>query len=399
MGEDDFCQPCDDVFRPPEPKTYAHELNGVRVDDVCIGSRDRGMHSVFVIGDWGGLITPEGPVPAKKPTLKREFVKGVDDWAQRKVAEVMRKRAKTSRPDYVLNMGDNFYWSGVDAPCGSAIWEAPEPSEQFRKIFEEVYKGEGLDGKTWLGVLGNHDYGGFLYSKAWDQAIGYTWTQNQGKGGRWLTPAQYWRSRVFYPDFSVDYFFIDSNYQDTVLEVDNDHNICGEKNKDDDSCGAERPFNRADCPVWFRELWAEQSKWLHKGLKESSTDWLIVVSHFPAFYGKEYWMQLSHKYGIDLFLSGHNHDLEMYHLEGTNPFRPTAVVVSGGGGGITSEGTPELDGDDNQYGFFELRLSRTEIEVLGISHSGKLRYQTFVHQRPPSHVPPRLYNSQLHFQN
>lgn len=396
MGDDTFCQPCDNVFRPPPAINYAHELNGVRVDDVCIESKPAGFHSVFVIGDWGGIAAPEGPVPAKKDVLKREFVKGVDDWAQTKVAITMQQQAAKSRPDYVLNMGDNFYWSGILAKCGTKIWDVGQPASQFADVFENVYKGDGLDGKTWLGVLGNHDYGGFLYTAAWDQAISYTW--NQPEGGRWLTPAQYWRSRVFYPDFSVDYFFVDSNYQDTVTEVENEHNICGMHNDEDDNCGSERPYNRADCPVWFKELWIEQSKWLRKGLKESSTNWQVIVTHFPAFSGKEFWMELAHKYGIDLFLTGHNHDLELYHLEATNPFRPTALVVSGGGGGIMSEGEPFLDGNDSQYGFFELRLSRQEIEILGYSHGGQLRYQSVLHPRAPSHKEPRLTSrSTFHF--
>merc|ERR1740121_3542262 len=390
MGDNTFCHSCDSTFRAPPAKDYADELNGVRVDDVCIDSANGpgGTHSVFVIGDWGGIAGGEGPVPAKKDVLKREFVEGIDDWAQRKVAITMQKMAAKSRPDYILNMGDNFYWSGILAKCGTKIQHVWQPASQWADVFESIYKGEGLDGIPWLGVLGNHDYGGFMFTAAWDQAISYTW--NQPEGGRWLTPAQYWRSRAFYPDFSVDYFFVDSNYQDTVVEVDNQHNICGTNNDDNDNCGPERPRNRADCPIWFKELWIEQSKWLRKGLQESPTDWQIVVTHFPTFSGREFWMELAHKYGIDLFLTGHNHDLELYHLETTNPFRPTALVVSGGGGGIMSEGAPLVDGEDSQYGFFELRLSRAEIEILGYSHGGQTRYQTFLHPRQPSHVAPRL---------
>jgi len=245
-------------------------------------------------------------------------------------------------------------------------------------------------------VLGNHDYGGFMFTAAWDQAISYTW--NQPKGGRWLTPAQYWRSRVFYPDFSVDYFFVDSNYQDTVREVDEEHNICGSHNGDNDNCGAERPNSRADCPVWFKELWLEQSAWLRKGLEESSTNWQVIVTHFPTFYGREFWMEMAARYGIDLFLTGHNHDLELFHLEAKNPFRPSALVVSGGGGGIVSEGVPHVDGSDSQYGFFELRLARAEIEILSYSHGGQRRHQTFLHPRPPSNRAPRLTSqSTLHY--
>merc|ERR1719401_580166 len=72
-------------------------------------------------------------------------------------------------------------------------------------VFESIYEGEGLDGKQWLGVLGNHDYGGYTFTAAWDQAIAYTWGGPKSTG-RWVTPARYWSAKVHYPDFSVDYY-------------------------------------------------------------------------------------------------------------------------------------------------------------------------------------------------
>jgi hypothetical protein len=292
----------------------------------------------------------------------------------------MQARASWAHPDYILNVGDNFYWGGVNDECGQPAWKQI-PSLQFQKIFEDIYHGPGIDGKQWLGVLGNHDYGGYKFNAAWDQVISYTW----GKSGRWLTPAQYWRVKVHYPGFAVDYYFADTNVFDAENPIaDPGHNLCNNvHNKWNTSCGAEGPSSLADCPGWFQRLWAAQSKWLEDGLAGSDADWQIIVTHFPPKWGLEYWKDLTIRHGIDLIVAGHAHNQELHHFEDGNWLRPTAWIVSGGGGGITSEGIPDPTGNDDQYGFFELTLSAKEIEIQGISHGGQTMFQTFLVQRFP----------------
>jgi hypothetical protein len=131
----------------------------------------------------------------KSGVHKRDFVTGLDDFPQQQVAAVMAQRAMWVDPDYVINVGDNFYWAGVDQECCTTQGEKSF-SSQWDDIFEAMYTGTGLDGKQWLGVLGNHDYGGFMFTSAWDQAIKYTWRHSVGGLGRWMTPALFWSSRV-----------------------------------------------------------------------------------------------------------------------------------------------------------------------------------------------------------
>jgi len=367
---------CDSQWKPPDAPQKATDLNGIHLPDVCF--RSKGPHRVFVIGDWGGVLGDAGPKPANQRP-EENFVYGVDDSAQVRVANQMAVRANITNPDYVLNAGDNFYWGGLEVACGIPAWTVV-PLPQFEWNFEKVYEGPGLTGKPWLGVLGNHDYGGFAFMKGWDQLIAYTW----GPGGRWVMPAQYYRSVVRYPGFSVDYFFMDTNVNNAAGGNEDVHNICSSvHNPPDASCGEEGPIDVASCPDWFSKLWEDQQKWVDKGLAESTADWQVVVTHYPPTWNQEFWVDISRRHGVDLFVTGHIHSQNLHHLEDGNFLSPTAWIVSGGGGGITSEASPDPEGNDDQYGFYELTLSKEVIQIQGFSHGGFKRSETFLKQRHP----------------
>jgi len=376
-----FPDDCEEGFKAPDAPLLATDFNGVQLPPVCF--KKKGPHKVFVIGDWGGVLGPHGPAPADQ-RAKEDFVKGVDDIAQKKVAGQMRARAAQHAPDYILNAGDNFYWAGLDTKCGLVPAYQITPTGQFQWTFEHIYTGEGLDKKPWLGVLGNHDYGGYMFNKGWDQIIAYTW----GPGGRWVMPGQYWRTKVHYPGFSVDYWFVDTNaFEAHEPHADPEHNICSKEHvKEDEGCGKEGPEDVWHCPTWFKQLWDDQVPWLEKGLKESKADWQIVVTHFPPTWHSDFWVRLSREYGIDLIVTGHMHHQEMHYEDPANFLYPTAWMISGGGGGITSDGTPNVDGIDDQYGFYELTLTKEIIEVQGISHGGYVRSHAFVTPRKPGEV-------------
>lgn len=388
---------CGSRFEVPGAPVHATDLNGLALPDVCIVTP--GPHHVFVIGDWGGILPgiPETipdlsvkPKPAddrgKSSGQARQFVTGVDDCAQLRVAEQMERRATISAPDYVLNAGDNFYWSGVTAQCGGSPF-LHLGTGQWRRVYEDVYAGPGLKGKQWLGVLGNHDYGGFKFTAGWDQSIGYTWGIGiESSTQRWMTPAQYWRVKVWYPDFSVDYFFVDTNVYNAFASDDGDsnHNLCSrEHNVISATCGVQGPADLDDCPQWFAKLWHEQVYWLEEHLPRSPAEWQIVVTHFPPEYGREAWEYFSRRHGIDLIIAGHKHLQQVWAPDNEENFlAPTAWVVSGGGGGITSDGTPDPDGLDDQYGFVDLTLAKEEITIEAISHGGQIRSTTHVQPRP-----------------
>jgi len=382
-----FPENCSDHFKAGvDPPLLATDFNGIRIPDVCF--KDLGPHIVYLIGDWGGTMTPTGPKPANQREPNTE-VEGVDDRAQQRVAAQMAWRAKHlgRAPDYFLNVGDNFYWAGIDLQCGAyPAWQIM-PTGQFHWNYEMVYVGEGIEGKAWLSVLGNHDYGGYMFNKGWDQQISYTWSEAK----RWMMPAQYWAVRVYYPGFSVDYFFLDTNHFEAhEPHADPHHNICSMehvKTNASGGCGKEGPVDVWDCPGWFQRLWDAQEPWLEKGLGESVADWQIIVTHFPPVWRKDYWISLSRRHGVDLIVAGHMHKLDVHASRHADNFlHPTAWVVSGGGGGITSEGYPDPAGYDDQYGYHELALTKEMIEIRAISHGGIQRTLDYVYPRPRGEV-------------
>jgi len=415
---------CHSRFVAPPMPEYATQHNGVTLPPVCINETKnkkgkKRKHHVFVISDWGGVLpghkgnngkqnvkhlTPADHTPFGAHI--RDRVKGTDEWAQHRVARAMKKRAKKFDPDYYLQGGDAFYWGGLETQCGTPMHMHPD-NGQTNKIFEEMYTGKGVDGKQWLGVLGNHDYGGWMYIGAWDQVVGYTWG-GPGSTGRWMMPAQYWAVEVYYPDFIVDYYFMDTNNFDTMSEKKPSlHNLCNMYkvgHSESESCGKSGPSSAAECHQWFQKLWADQKHWLKKKAKASKADWQIVVTHFPPTWGHKHWTKLARDLGLDLIITGHKHQQEV-HVPGDklafidgwgdlyNDFMEgTSWLVSGGGGGVTSQGTPDDHGEDDQYGFMHLTLSRYEIRVRAISHGGQLRHDKKVRQRHPAIATPDYLN-------
>mmetsp|Transcript_67589 Transcript_67589/g.200989 ORF Transcript_67589/g.200989 Transcript_67589/m.200989 type:complete len:619 (-) Transcript_67589:131-1987(-) len=384
---------------------------------------EREMH-IFAIGDWGGMdgtLNPiEGrprvvayswgaqPGPSVFPRTRwdlnhdnllcshREFitcfenrgqspcpadcgfVDGVDDRPQLLVANALKARAAEKDPQFLLNVGDNFYWGGIEKTCGTPMDEISfTANHQFNQIFEGVYQGAGLSDKPWLSVLGNHDWGGRVFNNGWDQQIAYTWASP-----RWVLPAPYWSQHVEYPDqgFSVDLYMMDSNFMDAKdPPKDSEHNICGSKHNppNADCTVADGPSSIESCPQYFADLWAEQKTWVQTLLSKSEATWQIVVTHFPCGHEQAFYAQLHTQFGLDLLVTGHRHDQEIWlpSMTWKNHMAGLTCVVTGGGGGITSEATPDPSNQTNwygeaQYGFYDLLITKNEVVIQSINWNG-----------------------------
>lgn len=400
-------------MRGIKPPKHPFEYNGIEWPKMTI--RGTNTH-VFAVGDWGGLagtlphnsqiIQYKGGQTMGPHTMGRYrtnakthdlscttpemadcfgtngtdcparcgWLKDVDVPAQHLVADQMIKRAKANNPDYLLNVGDNFYWGGIFGKCGETPMSKVNDvtRAQFNWIYENVYKGPGLDGKPWLSVLGNHDWGGREMDAAWDQQIAYTWVSK-----RWVLPAPYWMQTVDYVDqgFTVEIFMIDSNIEDADEDTsaNPEHNICGKLHNPPGSSCAKigGPSSIESCHDWFQKLWDEGATWATEKLKKSEADWQIMVTHFPCGHKTKFYKEMHLKYGLDLLVTGHAHYQLMYwspeKLGGLKCF------ITGGGGGITSENNVEVDNpDDHQYGFFDLTMTKESIKIESINWRGNV---------------------------
>jgi 3',5'-cyclic AMP phosphodiesterase CpdA len=79
-----------------------------------------------------------------------------------------------------------------------------------------------------------------------------------------------------------------------------------------------------------------QTAWLERALAGSTARWKVVAFHHPAFTCGEYrshagvrtrWVPLFERYGVDLVLSGHDHNYQRFIAR-----RGVRYVVHGGGG-------------------------------------------------------------------
>lgn len=361
---------CNETEKYPPAPANLMDLNGVAWPTACWDGKDE--QHFFVIGDWGGMMGNPPTTFKNRPHIIPE----IDTHAQSLVAARMADVAQSSKPKFVVNVGDNFYPGGIGGPgqCNALTGKTDATGFIiFKNVFETIYKGPGLDGVEWWGVLGNHDYGGYHYNVHWDQNIFYTW---HSPDTRWLTPALYWSRKVQFRDFTVDFYFFDSNRCDTFgsPDVDPNHNICSRNNNKPPqplTCPGTSMVDPDTCWSWFKTLWETQKTWLAKNLEASTAEWQIIVTHYPATWEpglSDIWKTYFPKYGVDLYISGHTHQQQF--VENTEALGNTPFIITGGGGGITSEIIPDIRGQDDAYGFMDLTITRDEIKVVMYSHGG-----------------------------
>ena len=299
----------------------------------------------------GTLLAQAGRETAPAPNRANPHMLLLGDWGtdrmpqqQKAVAAAMKRFVdkEAVHPEAVVLLGDNWYGNmlgGLSCPRWQSDFEQMYPTSHFKGPF--------------YAVLGNHDYEHRIDSKvdlqlAYPKHVQTRWTMP----GRWYTFTWPEKNPV------ITFLCLDSNLPGT---------------KDD-------PF-----PWSFtmsHEHTAEQETWFRSELaKPRTTPFVAVVCHHPLYTNGVHkdnhqlikrWDPLIRQAGVDLWLTGHDHDLQ--HLEFAG--HPTSFVISGGGGAELVDWTtdPARRGPFGAkvLGFSDLEIINGDIILRHIDANGQV---------------------------
>jgi tartrate-resistant acid phosphatase type 5 len=283
--------------------------------------------------------------PAAELLMIGDWGYDTDHKGQADVAKGMRSYVGQHglKAQALLMLGDNWYGElagGVHSPR----WHAQ---------FEEMYPVEAFNCPAYA-ILGNHDYQKWPHSKV-DAELEYA---RSGKT-RWTMPARWYRFEFPKTDPLITFVALDSNmpFKDGSSEKGRDFTLTMQQQ-------------------------AEQLGWLEAELtRPRTTPFLAVLGHHPVYSDGPHgdhpilirdWDPLFRKYKVDLYLAGHDHDLQHLEFEG----HPTSFFMSGGGGAdlYDLKIEPSIRGPYGQkvYGFSHLSASSKQLTLRHLDGDGRL---------------------------
>lgn len=282
------------------------------------------------------------PVPEQSNKRSSQLTQGpgltylvLGDWGKRglfyqsDVAQQMGKTGETVGSQFVISTGDNFYDDGVTSITDS----------HWKESFEEVYTHPSL-ATPWYVTLGNHDYKGNIQAQ-----IAYTQFSN-----RWNLPTRYY---------------------DRLEEID-------------DTTRAHFVFLDTNTIHKKRSSAKTQLAWLDSTLAATHAPWTVVVGHHPIYSGGSHGNNrtlvrnlkpILEKHGVDVYLSGHDHDLQHLYDENIHYF------VSGAAAELRKDGYHRYTQFTiTRPGFLSITMTAALLEATFIDHLGNVLYTT---QLPP----------------
>ena len=275
----------------------------------------------------------------------------VGDWGevlfagQGRVAQQMAQWAELNEPEFILGLGDNIY------PWGIFSTDDGQIDRKWRHVYHNY---SSLADLQWRFVHGNHDLG-FDNGEEWNQV----WLTDIEP--LWYFPHLWWDFVVEKDDFSIHFFMIDT---ESMRSETNNHT----------------------------DMWP----WLEDKLASSTADWKMVVGHREVFAvgskgptSSRLYNQLRplmEQYGVDVYLCGHDHNLQHIRKMDAGP-ADIDYVVNGAGGALWYAYEAEKEQIlNNQYdmevayfnmtwGFAPLTVTRDHIHFDFISDRGDKVYE------------------------
>jgi tartrate-resistant acid phosphatase type 5 len=266
-----------------------------------------------------------------------------DDTAQSQVAAGLRAYTKqhSIEAKALLMLGDNWYGElagGVN-------------STRWKTHFEDMYPTRDFPCPAYA-VLGNHDYQRWPESKV-DAELEYA---RSGRS-RWTMPARWYGFEFPAKNPLITFIALDSNMPRT-----------------DGKEKSGRDFTLSP------EQQAEQLAWLEEQLKRPrTTPFLVVIAHHPVYSDGHHgdhpvlirdWDPLFSKYRVNLYMAGHDHDMQHLEFEG----HPTSHFLSGGAGAdlYTLKVDPSSRGPYAQkvYGFSHISVTERLMTLRHLDQNG-----------------------------
>lgn len=301
-------------------------------------------HAV-VLGDWGWLDVV-GP----------NDLRGGDGFAaQMQVAQGMRHylAAQKLKPEALFLLGDSWYG---DLPGGAQ-------SARWKTQFEEMYPAQLFPGPAYT-MLGNHDYQKLPPTVDKVEAeLEYARIGRglDGKPTRWTLPARWYTFDFPARHPLMHCIVLDSN----MPPIDG------------------RPAHGANFTLTPSQQ-AEQLQWFEQQLQRPRTaPFLVVMGHHPVYSNGPHgdhpvlvrdWDPLFLKYKVDLYMAGHDHDLQVLQFED----HPTTHFLSGGGGAdlyvLKIDDLERGPYAQEVHGFSHLAATKQALELRHLDASGRFLF-------------------------
>lgn len=294
----------------------------------------------LAVGDWGGV--PNAPYYTARETAN---------------AKEMARAVRDLGADFIVSLGDNFYFTGVrDAE-----------DKRFQETFEDVFSDPALRNVPWYVLAGNHDHLGNVSAQ-----MAYSRVSK-----RWHFPSLYYRLRARVPGSNASLALL---LLDTV-------SLCGVS---DDFVGAQ--------PLRPRSLEAAKAQlaWLRAQLAAARDDFVLVAGHYPVWSVAEHGptrclvkrlLPLLAEHRVTAYLCGHDHNLQYLQDE-----QGLGFVLSGAGNFVDpskrhARKVPRgylrfhYAEETSLGGFVHVEVTAKEMTVTYLEASGKSLYKTKLPRR------------------